>query len=246
MIKPIVEVIQTTIHVPGKPLGRHRLVNWHEIARRLTAKVPLDQLESVFWESTNDEPLNQENLGACTGFATEETACCAPFLHLGSNAEARDLYARATEIDPFQGSWPPDDTGSTGWAAMQAAVEHGLFDGFAMVSGVGREAPEDGGATAVVEALQTRPGTLGLAWYEGMDDPAEDGQIVPTGRIRGGHELCAPGCDLVVVKDRVWLRNSWGRWGVQRNGLWGYAWLSVEHLSLLLKSGGDATFPDVP
>jgi len=224
-----------TIRVPGKPLGRVRLVNWSEVAHHLPVRIT--ERETRWWAPNTTAPLDQQDLGACTGFAVGGTASTEPYGWALTAEDCRALYHRATQIDAFPGEWPPTDTGSTGLSAFEAAVEAGYFTGCAMAGG-------PGALTAVVEALQTRPGALGLSWYDGMDEPAPDGQIRPTGRIRGGHEVEVLAVDMTLR--RVYIRNSWGEWGLVVGGRSGYAWLSFDDLSALLESDGDATFPEAP
>lgn len=234
MVAPIVQRIPTRIPVPGKPLGRNRLINWREIVRALV-RTPGVELRSVSWTPNNPIALDQNDLGACTGFAAAHTGSTAPYTWRLTAEDARAIYSDATERDPFPGSWPPDDTGSTGWAAFSAAVDLGCFSGFSMTDGVDE----------LCEALQTRPGAIGVDWYEGMDSPSEDGQIRPTGQIRGGHEIEVLAVDM--AQRYAWIRNSWGpRWGVTHEDATGCAWISLDDLALLLESGGDATFPNEP
>jgi peptidoglycan hydrolase-like protein with peptidoglycan-binding domain len=234
MTLPIVERVPTLIHVPGKPLGRNKLVNWRDIARHLPRTEGI-AFQSVSWAPTNPMALDQLDLGACTGFAAADVANTAPYgLHLTAE-DARGIYSDATERDPFPGSWPPDDTGSTGWAAFSAATDLGCFPNFAMAAGLDE----------VLEALQTRPGAIGIDWYENCDDTDGSGRIRPTGRIRGGHEVEVLAVDTDLR--RVWIRNSWGPlWGFTLGDATGCAWFSFDDLSALLESGGDATFPDAP
>jgi hypothetical protein len=119
---------------------------------------------------------------------------------------------------------------------MTAACEKGYFSGFAMTAGL----------TELLQALQTRPVILGLDWYSTFDETEADGRIRLTSscQLRGGHEIEADEIDLDAR--RVWFRNSWGLWGVERRGRHGYGYLTFVDLALLLESGGDACAPELP
>jgi hypothetical protein len=233
--RPVLEFTPTLIEVPGKPLGRHRMTNWRRLVTRLPEPERLAEIQSVDHAPTNDEPLDQGSIGACTGFATEAASGAHPYNRIVSNAEALAIYSRATRDDQIQGTYPPTDTGSTGYFAMQAACEMGIFTGFAMTDGL----------WSTLLALQTRAVICGTDWYEGMDQPNSGGLVEPSGAIRGGHEYVLLGCD---TEERLaWFRNSWGSsFGVSRNGRAGYFCMAFDDLALLLYSDGDATAADPP
>ncbi len=237
-VRPIYRYHQEIIKVPGKSLGRLELVNWEEMGVRKFVPTGVE-LRSVVHQPTNIEEFDQDGVGACTGFEAEQVACAHPFNRIGSNAEAFAIYKRATEIDPFPGSWPVVDTGSSGWAALQAAIEMGIFTGGSMVSGAHA-------AEAVAEALQTRGVGLGTDWLSSMDEPEPDGRVKLGGRIRGGHEYAALELQLIKgAEPRIWCRMCWGKFGVYRNGCGGWFYLTAGDLSILLGGGGDACAPDV-
>jgi hypothetical protein len=243
----IFEFQHTQIIVPGKPLGRLRLVNWRAFVPEIKPAHALPEIHTAVWRENVEAPLDQGEVGACTGFAAGGCANTRPFDGQLSNDECLRIYKLATEIDPFPGSWPTVDTGSSGYAGFDAATRLGHFSGFAMADG-------EYSLTAALSCLMTRPIGLGLPWFEGFDSPAPNGQIRPTGRIRGGHEIKATGIKVVLTsacypdsdRSRVWLRNSWGDWGVELDGLTGYCWISWSDLSALLNSDGDCTAPDLP
>lgn len=235
MIKPIVQLTPTLIHVEGKPIGRHRLVNWQQLAPRLLRKDPRKVLVSASWPTNLSTCLDQGSLGSCTGNATAHVASSKPYTRKCTESEAVRIYSHATQDDSFPGAYPPDDTGSTGFFAMKAACELGYFTGFSMAVGL----------TAVLQALQTRPGITGVDWYQGMDSPDANGLVAPTGLLRGGHEIEI--FEVDIVKRIVWFQNSWGPgYGVHHGGRDGCFGMTFDDYELLLASGGDATFPDAP
>lgn len=144
-----------------------------------------------------------------------------------SNADT--LYALATTLDPWPGSFPPDDTGSSGLAASKAAQRLGLGGEYQWALG--------GGADAVVQGIvDGRTVGVGTWWYDGMFDrrahPRRAGEwvIEPTGPRVGGHQYRARGYD--VGTDMVLIR-CW--WGTYRD-----VWIRRAHLAELLADNGDA------
>lgn len=139
---------------------------------------------------------------------------------------AHAFYHNASLLDPWKGSWPPDDTGSSGLAAAKAAQKLGYGGEYRHVFGAADE---------VVQLIQMgRVVNVGTWWYEGMFKPTSTGIIAPTGDQVGGHQYIARGymrkLDLVVI--RCW-------WGKYRDVL-----IHREHLNELLLDGGDAHIQD--
>lgn len=231
-IKPVVQLTRTIIHVEGKPLGRHRLINWHQVAKLIRADSTA--IGTVSHASNLSTCLDQGALGSCTGNAVAHAASSRPYALKLTETDAVAIYSLATKDDNFPGVYPPTDTGSSGYFAMQAACELGYFKSFAMAVGL----------TAALQQLQTRCGITGVDWYEGMDDPDTSGRVQPTGSIRGGHEICIVGCD--VEARLVWFQNSWGAsYGVKYGNRDGCFCMTFDDYELLLASGGDATFAAV-
>lgn len=135
---------------------------------------------------------------------------------------AHSIYTLATHLDPFEGEWPPDDTGSSGLAAAKAAKQLGIGGEYRHVFN---------GADEVVQLIQTgRVVNVGTWWYDGMFTPDAKGVIVPSGPQVGGHQFIARGYDL--VRDLVLIR-CW--WGSYRDVL-----IKRAHLNELLQDDGDA------
>lgn len=175
--------------------------------------------------------LNQGDLGSCTGNAMAQALNCAPYhkprARLLKEKDAVLLYSAATRLDPYPGTYPPDDTGSSGLAVMKAAKNIGLISSYSHAFGLDH----------VLGALQMKPGILGIPWYEGFDSPRATGECLIDGIVRGGHEVCMTGVD--ATRQRVWCLNSWGRWGYRGTGRF---WFSWDTLRTLLSQQGDATF----
>jgi hypothetical protein len=179
--------------------------------------------------------LDQGDLGSCTGNATAQCLNCTPEASkvpgpLLDESAAVNIYSLATKLDPYPGSYPPNDTGSSGLAAMKAAVKLKLIAGYAHTFSFDQ----------LLGALTLQPGILGINWYDSFDEPLNSGEcpLTPDASIRGGHEVCLLG--LNVKQQRVWCLNSWGRWGAASNGRF---WFSYATLRELLAEQGDATFP---
>jgi hypothetical protein len=179
------------------------------------------------------KPFNQGNLGSCTGNAMAGLLMTEPFWVRGRAVTENDavaLYKTATKLDSISGSYPPDDTGSTGLAVMKAAVKAKYITGYAHTFSLDQ----------LLGSLVLGPGILGINWYDSFDGPKPDGECPLTSgaKVRGGHEVELFGID--AAKKRVWCYNSWGpTWGGRKNGSFYFSWKT---LTRLLGEQGDATF----
>ena len=188
---------------------------------------------SVFRVPNSDVALDQGSLGSCTGNAVAQCLSTHPFGGRLLEADAIRIYSRATEIDPWQGAYPPTDTGSNGSSAWQAAIDLGYYSG--AVTQV--ETLEE-----LQGALQRVPCPVGVDWWSGMFTPTASGELQMTGTIEGGHELEVIGWD--AERKAFWIRNSWGPgWGVCRGAETGYAYFSAGTLQKLLNAGGEIDCP---
>ncbi len=143
-----------------------------------------------------------------------------------TEGDALNLYARATHLDHVRGSFPIEDTGSSGLAAMKAAQQLGYVKGYGHAFGL-QEA---------LEALVVGPVITGVSWYASFDKPKRsDGTITKAGHPSGGHEFLVIGLD--VERQMVRACNSWGTdWGDS-----GYFQFSFEVWDQLLHLHGDVT-----
>jgi hypothetical protein len=178
----------------------------------------------------NSPVLNQGELGSCTGNAMAQALNMAP-LHipgtrwLGQN-DAVALYQRATQLDPFPGTYRPEDTGSDGLSVCKAAKELGLITGYRWAFGFDH----------VLDALQSGPVLIGTAWHSSMFTPDAKGFVRPDGNEAGGHEYLLMGDD---AKGKLTFLNSWGKnWG---NG--GRFHMDYATFRELLAAHGDAAVP---
>jgi len=167
--------------------------------------------------------------GECTGVAK-----AMQFNSIGNRVkgkvlrmdDAHKIYSLATTLDPWQGNWPPTDTGSSGLASCKAAEKLKLGGSYRHIFR---------GADEVVQLIQEgRAVSVGTWWMWDMFDPDDNGIIEPTGGRAGGHQYIARGYD--VKRDLVRIRCWWGEF---RD-----AWIRRAHLNDLLMDGGDAHVQD--
>ena len=178
--------------------------------------------------------LDQGNVGSCTGNAMAQSLNTEPFHtarkgKLLKEPDALKLYSLATKLDTFPGAYPPDDTGSSGLAVMQAAQQLKLIAGYTHSFSL----------MHLLGALTLQPGILGINWYDSFDSPTPQGECqLPAGAsVRGGHEIAMVGLDATA--QQVWCINSWGRWGYKNSGRFWFSWATLDRL---LHERGDATF----
>jgi hypothetical protein len=211
-------------------LGRH--VNHDPRSLRFAVR-PSGIVQSRTWQR-RIPVLDQGDLGSCTGNATVGVLGTEPFYSaltpvqrqaLGE-AEAVRLYSQATQLDPWAGAYPPDDTGSDGLSVAKAAVKFGYLSGYQHITSI----------AAAQTAIQTGPFIVGTVWLDGMFEPDADGYVHATGAEAGGHEYECFALDLEA--DDWWFWQSWGaNWGP----LGGKFRMKTATFASLLAQQGDAT-----
>lgn len=168
--------------------------------------------------------------GNCTGVSK-----CVMFNTAGNRRtglvldmdDADRFYSLATTLDPWEGSWRPDDTGSSGLAAAQAAQRLGWGGEYRWLFG---------GADEVVSTVVGgRPVSVGTAWYDSMFYPDLAGVVHIGGQIAGGHQWTARGYDK--ARDQIIGRCWWGTFRDFR--------ISRADLDTLLADDGDAHTQEV-
>lgn len=216
---------------PDNPyrLGRHVR---HD-PRSLRYKVqPTGIAQTAIWER-KIPVLDQGDLGSCTGNATIGVLGTEPFYSALSpvqrqaltEAEAIRLYSQATQLDPFDGTYPPTDTGSDGLDVAKAAVKFGYLSGYKHITSV----------AAAQTAIVAGPFIVGSDWFDGMFDPDASGEVQISGAVAGGHEYECFGYQAGADRWHFW--NSWGTsWGTR-----GAFWMSGGTFAELLARDGDAT-----
>lgn len=230
------KVVTRTIpwrHTPlGMPLGRHV----EHDSRSRAYEHPVEGRGIVSAVHARHVPiLDQGSLGSCTGNAaagalgTEpDSLGLTPAQVAGINEKfAVGIYSAATKIDEFPGTYPPDDTGSSGLAAAKVCTTNHWCAGYTHTFSL----------DAALAALGTTPVITGINWYDSFDDPDPDGYIyiASNASVRGGHELEIREIDAAA--QLVWLDNSWGAsWG-----LGGRCCMSFDTWGQLLDEQGDVT-----
>lgn len=226
-------------HQP-RPLGRHvehdpRSLDFaHGV-------LPKTAIKSVDW--TRRAPIfDQGALGSCTGNAAVGL--------LGTDFNGRpgltsvplnghvlpvdedlavQVYELATRLDDIKGSYPPDDTGSSGLGAAKALKKLGLATGYTHAFSL----------AALKSALQSGPVMVGTVWLESMFDPTAAGSITVdrASSVAGGHEYVLSAYDATARQFRI--DNSWGTgWGLN-----GSALVTETDMQWLLSQQGDVTVP---
>lgn len=174
--------------------------------------------------------LDQGTLGSCTGNAMAHAVNMVP-LHIPGTPylkqeDAVGLYSRATKIDPFPGTYLPEDTGSDGLSVCKAAKEKGYITGYRWAFGFEH----------TLDALQSGPVLIGIPWHYSMFYPDGKGFVRPDGDVVGGHEIVLMGDDC---KGTLTFLNSWGPgWGLRGRFKTDYATFKA-----LLADQGDAAVP---
>ncbi len=134
-------------------------------------------------------------------------------------------YRLVTTIDPFEGSWEPDDTGSSSLASCQAAQRMGVGGEYRWLFG---------GADEVVQNIvEGKAVSVGTRWDWNMFEPDADRVISPGGGEAGGHQYIARRYwfDRDLVGIRCW-------WGADYRDVW----IARTDLDSLLRDNGDAHF----
>lgn len=215
-------------------LGRH--VDHDERSKNFRVKELTGGPKSASYER-HCPPFDQGDLGSCTGNAMAGLLMTQPFWKPGralTEADAVRIYSEATHLDRIRGSYPPDDTGSSGLAVAKAAKKEGWFSAYEHAFGLQH----------LLHGLSQRPGVLGIYWYNSFDTPLSTGEcpLTADAQVRGGHEIQMFRLD--VEHKRVWCFQSWGpKWGGLKDGTF---WFSFETLTRLLAEHGDAVFPVPP
>ena len=218
-----------TITVPQKSPLLGRQVVHDSRSRSFAARVAIDRSS---WRDKSVriyDPLPNPNqvVGCCTGVAK-----CVQLNAVGNRVKGRvldmwmaeSIYSRNTQIDPWEGTWPPDDTGSSGLASAKTAIEFGLAGEYRWLFG---------GADEVVQAVMAgQTISVGTWWYWDMFNQDSRGLVRVGGGQAGGHQYTIRGYDV----DRDWvLGRCW--WGSFRD-----FWISRADLHALLMDDGDAHF----
>lgn len=233
-----------TVHryQPEDPrLGRHIHHDSRSLDFAYLPRGAKPKKQNTFWNS-NDAPLNQGRLGACTGNAVAQwlnTQFAAPVRALThhnqflAESDALKIYSLGTQLDGTPGSYPPNDTGCDGNSVAKAGVKLGYLAGYSHTFSF----------PALQAALETTPVICGTVWTHTMFKPVNG--LVTVGKlndstIAGGHEYL--GCGIDFAEQVVIFRNSWGdqaTWPGCQPG--GYFAIGFADYQRLLAEQGDVT-----
>lgn len=222
-------------------LGRHVHHDSRSLEYEFLPRKAKPRRKNTFWDSAI-APLNQGELGSCTGNATAQwlNANYANAVRKATNkgralteAKAVKIYSLGTRLDNQPGQYPPNDTGCDGLSVAKAGVQLGYLDKYTHTFSF----------SALQAALEATPAIVGTLWTNSMFRPRNG--LVKVGRltdsnIAGGHEYLACGIDF--TEEVIICRNSWGdqdEWPGCKPG--GYFAISFTDFRRLLAEQGDAT-----
>jgi hypothetical protein len=219
-----------TIQLPSTDfrLGRHVEHDPRSRAYAVTTR-RVTTVKSFRHKVFDPTPTPNQRIGCCTGVDQ-----CVRADARGNRVRgeilgmdvAVSIYRRATVLDAFPGSYPPNDTGSSGLAAAKAAKEAGIIDRYEWIFG---------GIDQVLETLRERPVGVGTVWYNDMFNPDPRTLLVsPTGGVAGGHQWSVIGWSqrYDAFEGFCWWGPDFGSGGMFR--------IRKQHLAHLLADDGDA------
>lgn len=180
------------------------------------------------WTMPGNFPLNQGREGACVGFGWAAELACDPVRIPATQDFASLLYQSARDEDAKTGYRYPDGASVLGGA--QACKNRGYISGYRWAFGI-----DD-----VIDTLVAKgPVVLGINWYDGMYETAQDGLVIVNGPCVGGHCILATGYwpnHPVFHTDVIQWTNSWGA----NYGENGKGYIRVSDLDMLLQQQGEA------
>lgn len=171
--------------------------------------------------------LDQGDVGSCVGNTSAHALNTRGMRKVPSRlvneAQAVEIYAAATAIDQFPGTYPDQDTGTDINSAAKVLRDQGRITSWTHAFGLDQ----------TLAALQLAPVALGTNWHDSMFEPDSKGFVHPDGSIVGGHEVLIRADD---ARGSVLVRNSWSAsWGLR-----GHFRLTYADLAALLADSGDA------
>jgi hypothetical protein len=210
----------------GMRLGRNRWLDGRSLAFMVEndARAMAGDLADQHWERVLPI-LDQGDLGSCTGNAGTGALGTQPYyaavgdsvLPAAGDAAAAEeyavkLYSDATVVDGYPGTYPPDDTGSSGLAICKVLKSRGTISRYRWARS----------AYGLLRLLQSGPILQGMPWYNSFFHPDDGGFIDadsswPGSGLAGGHEVEALGVEIDgqdAFNSVLLYANSWGSsWG---------------------------------
>lgn len=207
-------------------LGRHKVHDPRSRAFAVEARVDRSSWHNKRIRVYDPIPNPRQRIGCCTW-----VDLCVRFNSVGNRkmgvvldmADAERGYARTTEVDPFLGTYPPDDTGSYGLAAATVAREFGLG---------GEYRWNFAGADLAIQLVMMGTAVgFGTKWYDGMFNLDSRGFVQVAGSLAGGHQWTLRGydADYDAGVGRCWWGRSFKDFLIKRSDLDG-----------LVRDGGDS------
>lgn len=211
---------------PGMRLGRNQWLDGRSLAHMVenNAQEMSKGLQDQHWDRVL-VILDQGHLGSCTGNAGTGALGTQPFYDaVGSSVlpsvtdasateqYAIQLYSDATVVDGYPGTYPPDDTGSSGLAICKVLKARGTISGYRWARS----------AYGLLRLLQSGPVLQGMPWYNAFFEPDNAGFIDsdptwPGSGRAGGHEVEMLGVEIDTqdaFNSVLIYANSWGSgWG---------------------------------
>ena len=212
------------------PFALGRKIEHDPRSRRFAFAAPSVPIVAKTWRRYG-AVLDQGQLGSCTGNAMAHALNSKPNHPVGRSTlrqlQAVAIYSLGTELDEFDGVYPPEDTGSSGLGVAKAAQKLGYIRSYQHAFGFDH----------VIASLMAGPVLIGTWWHDGMFYPDINGFVRPTGTRVGGHEYLLVGIE--PAKQTLLFQNSWSKYW----GLGGRFKMTFDDFRTLLAADGDALIP---
>jgi hypothetical protein len=227
MTAPDLHVV--TVEQTDPRLGRH--VVHDPRSRRFAFEPTATPTRDISLRVYNPRPNPNQELGCCVG--VDAAVKCnvvgnrVKGVTLGMD-DAVQIYSRATQVDQFDGEYPPTDAGSSGLGACKASVDLNLIDRYGWIFS---------GTAGIYAALAAgHPVGIGTVWKQRMFDvDKQSGLIDASGPIVGGHQYTIIGYRKRLDAFIGWC--WWGEWGINGTGKF---LIRRASLADLLADDGDA------
>lgn len=206
----------------GRAFGRFAAVDTRDRKFRYRPKMsePLQRLRNRRWK--DDKWLgDQGRTPECVGYAWSHWLINRP-LYQWCNPSG--IYAMAQHLDEWEGV---DYEGTSVRAGAKLLHRLGFISRYEWA-----QTAEEVAACL----LETGPVVIGSMWREDMFKCDDLGVICYSGAPVGGHAYLLTGICRFSQGGYVRVKNSWGTgWGES-----GFAWMSLDDISLILQDGGEA------